>query len=363
MLNYEHIRSEISCIPNTLIIDSKNISINSYSTIQQFIKNFHTNTLYKKNNKSIIPENIPYHQSILHFLLYYAYYPKIPFIMEFNNHLVFGSIFGKNHSNLELSFPLLQDGHSIINLINELIHDSLFRNKLKEANITKVFLRDVPDEFIQCQRSSKIKNTYEISSIKEINYQIYDIARSLMLKGKEFANLRWHLNKFQKENHTIESVYLSDHEKSVIHLIGAWKKNAISNRGFSFINVQSDKQAARLFHTLSKRENQESKNKNPFITDCIIRVLKIDGHIRSFHLGYPLGIFSNKQVYAHAIGITDLSIPHLAEYVQYDFWKTIQKKGYAFVNDGPSWRSSLEVFKQKFRPMCKKRYYYVTLRL
>jgi hypothetical protein len=349
-------------MPNTWTEDSKNISLQSYFSILKFLKKNDIFTSNEKCNNRDYPEKSPYHQSLIYFLLYYAYYPKIPFIIQYNNHLVFGSIYGRNHTNLELSFPLLQDSQSILDILHQLMHDLSFKTILEEANISQILLRDAPDEFIQNYRSLNIKNEFEISSIKEINYQTYKITRSLHLKGKEFANLRWHINKFKKDNHTIESVFLSGYEKAVIHLIGAWKKNAVAKRGFSYINVRSDKQAVRLFSSSEKIKNKKSK-KNPVISDCIIRVLKIDGHIKSFHLGYPLGIFSKKKVFAHAIGINDISIPHLAEYAQYDFWKQIQKIGYEFVNDGPSWRSSLEVFKQKFRPIGKKRYYYVTLQL
>jgi hypothetical protein len=282
--------------------------------------------------------------------------------MKFQNQFIFGSIYGKNHSNLELSFPLLQNAQCSYNLLEQLMLDSSFKQLLSEANIAQILFRDVPDEFIRIHRSSA-KNRFEISSVKEINYQIFDINRSLDLKGKEFANLRWHLNKFKKGNHTVESVLLPEHMKAVIHLIGKWKKNAIDKRGFSFINVHSDKQAARLFSAFSKKEIEEQKHKQPNLSDGLFRILKIDGHISSFHFGFPLGIFSKKPVFAHAIGITDVSIPHLAEYAQYDFWKQIQKQGYGFVNDGPSWRSSLEVFKKKFSPISKKRLYYVTIKL
>ena len=361
-MNYDCIHSRISHLPHTWTIDSKEITLDSYYSIIEFLTDHFTFKSTDTGNNKNNPENISYHQSIFHFLLYYAYYPKIPFIMQFQNQFIFGSIYGKNHSNLELSFPLIQDAHYSYNLLDQLIQDSSFNQLLSETNITQILFRDAPEEFIQIHRSS-VKNRFEISSVKEINYQIFDINRSLALKGKEFANLRWHLNKFKMGNHTVESVLLSDNMKAVIHLIGKWKKNAITNRGFSFINVHSDKQAARLFSALSKREMRESKPTHPLISDCLFRILKIDGHISSFHLGYPLGIFSKKPVFAHAIGITDVSIPHLAEYAQYDFWKQIQKQGYQFVNDGPSWRSSLEIFKQKFRPISKKRVYYVTIQL
>ena len=339
---------------------STKITLDSYYTILEFLHDQFKCTLKETPKNPNCLENISYHQSIFHFLLYYAYYPKIPFIMHFQDQLLFGAIFGKNHSKLELSFPLLQDTQCSFNLLDQFVNDASIEHLLSNANITQVIFRDAPDEFVQKLRLSQSKRKLEIKSVKEINYQTYDINRSLSLKGNEFANLRWHLNKFKKGKHTVESVVLSDHLKAVIHLIGAWKKNAITKRGFSFVNVQSDKQAARLFSTIAIKELNESNNNHPLVSDCLWSVLKIDGHIRSFHLGFPLGIFSKKPVFAHAIGITDLSIPHLAEYAQYQFWQQIRKQGYQFVNDGPSWRSSLELYKLKFRPIHKKRFYYVT---
>lgn len=97
--------------------------------------------------------------------------------------------------------------------------------------------------------------------------------------------------------------------------------------------------------------------------DILARILKIDGKIAAVNIGYSLGIFSHQNVFAHAIGISDLSIAHLAEFAQYDFWKQVHQAGYQYINDGPSWRRSLEVYKSKFRPIAKKRYYWATLSL
>ena len=291
-MNYDHILSQISQLPHTWSIDSKDITLDSYYSIIEFLKHNYTFKSTDLENNTNTP-NMFYHQSIFHFLLYYAYYPKIPFIMQFQNQLIFGSIYGKNHSNLELSFPLLKDAQYSYNMLDQLMLDSSFKQLVSEVNINQILFRDAPDEFIQIHRSST-KNRFAISSVKEINYQIFDINRSLALKGKEFANLRWHLNKFKKGKHSVETVVLPKYLKAVIHLIGDWKKNAIAKRGFSFINIHSDKQAARLFSKIPKTEIEESKHNYPNISDCLFRILKIDGHISSFHFGFPLGIFQKK---------------------------------------------------------------------
>ena len=246
-------------------------------------------------------------------------------------------------------------------VIETLLADEHFKLFLEEINISTILFRDAPDGIVQQLRSSDEFGVFHLGSIKEINYQIYGVKRTLAHIGKQYANLRWHLNKFKKDKHRIESVPLQENKKAVIHLIGSWKKKAIEQRGFSFINVRSDKLAAELFDS-SKQITNNKEILIPQVSDCLSRVLKVDGQIRSFQFGFPLGIYEKQNVFAHAIGITDLSIPHLAEYAQYNYWMQIHKQGYAYVNDGPSWKSSLEVFKQKFRPIAKKRTYYLGLK-
>lgn len=364
-MNYHQILSRLTASTNTWTVDSRSITLEAFESIHHFLKRQKTIHSEKIQNVRVRPSSITYHQSIIHFLLYYAYYPKIPFLISTTNQLVFGSFYGKNYRNVELSFPFVLDSQSIIEQLKHIISQSSFGSLLQDAQVSQILLRDVTDEMAHNLRFSEDSSPFQLSSLREISYKIYNVGKTLNKKGEQFANLRWHLNKFNKANHTIESVPLPDNFKPVIHLIGSWKRDAIQKRGFSFINVQSDKQAARLFGTISKNLNEKrgSLSSLPSIHDCNTRVLKIDGQIRSFNFGYPLGIFSNKNVFAHAIGISDLSIPHLAEYAQYDFWKQIHKEGYKYVNDGPSWKTSLEVYKQKFRPIAKRRYYFATLKI
>jgi hypothetical protein len=364
MLNYDEVLSRLISIQDIWTFDSRSITSETFDSLQHFLKKQKTIHSEQIKSETFGAINIAYHQSIIHFLLYYAYYPKIPFIISKKNQLVFGSFYGKNYNKIELSFPEILNSESIISQLNLILSLSSFQKLLQDAHVNQVLLRDVTDEMAHNLRFSENFLPWQLSSLREISYKIYNVKKTLNKKGKQFANLRWHLNKFHNENHAIESVSLHDHVKPVIHLIGSWKRNAIQKRGFSFINVRSDKQAARLFGSISinNRKNFEDSCRS-IANDCIIRVLKIDGKIRSFNFGYPLGVYSKQNVFAHAIGISDLSIPHLAEYAQYDFWKQIHKEGYGFVNDGPSWKTSLEVYKQKFRPIDKRRYYFTNLKI
>lgn len=362
-MNYDQILSELSQLSYVWTTDSNTIELDSFASLQTFVN--HRSTAIRSHQSDHIknPGKIPYHQSLLHFFLYYAYYPKIPFVIKTDEHLYFGSVHGKDYKTMELSMPIVSDYSSAIHQLECILFHSSFHSLLKKTNVSQIILRDIPDDVVQIIRSSKQSFSFNLSSLRELYYQTYDVSKTLEKKGKEFANLRWHLNKFYKQNNIVKTVSLSENFKAVIHLIGEWKRTAIKKRGFSYVNLRSDKQAARLFNTfhLNSMNNQFEGQVHP--SDCLWQILMVDGQIRSFNFGYPLGIYSKKPVFAHAIGIADISFPHLAEYAQYAFWKKIHKNGYSFINDGPSWKNSLEIYKQKFRPIEKKRYYYATLKI
>jgi hypothetical protein len=362
-VNYDQILSELSQLSYVWTTDSNTIDLNLFPSLKTFVNHKSTTIKNHESDHTNNPGKIPYHQSLLHFFIYYAYYPKIPFIIKTDEYLYFGSFHGKNYKTLELSIPLVSDYPSAIHQLEYVLFHTSFHSLLKKTNVSQIILRDIPDEIVQIIRSSKQSFSFKLSSLRELYYQTYDVSKTLGKKGKEFANLRWHLNKFQKQNHTIKTASLSDNLKAVIHLIGEWKRIAIKKRGFSYVNLRSDKQAARLFSSFHSNGMNNPFEGQVHPSDCLWQILIVDGQIRSFNFGYPLGIYSKKPVFAHAIGIADISIPHLAEYGQYVFWKKIHKNGYSFVNDGPSWKNSLEIYKQKFRPIDKKRYYYATLKI
>ena len=106
---------------------------------------------------------------------------------------------------------------------------------------------------------------------------------------------------------------------------------------------------------------KEQNNDKISSKDVLSRVLKIDGKIASFNLGYPLGLNEKTNVFAHAIGIADITIQRLAEYAAIDFWKIVKNQGYKYINDGPTWRKGLVDFKKKFGAINRKRYYWATI--
>lgn len=360
-MHYTCLQSRLTELPNVWSSDRKYLNIESFNSLRSFLSNSSYRSLNKQKYGKKSPDQIPYQQSLFHFFLYYAYYPKIPFAIKENNQLLFGSFYGKNHQSIELSLPFIPDGLQAINDLAHLFYQTEFGSLLKKENITKILLRDCSEELVKMMRRYTGDFSFNLNSLREIYYQTYDLNQTIRKRGKKFSNLRWHLNKFHRADHKIEVVDLADYVKPVIHLIGSWKKDAVKKRRFSYVNLRSDKLAARLFGHSTNIRNHSSDELS--FADCLSRVLKVDGRIASFNFGYPLGIIQKENVFAHAVGISDLSIPHLAEYAQYDFWKIIQKKGYSFVNDGPSWRNSLELYKQKFRPIAKNRYYYVTLNI
>ncbi|MEF8848872.1 MAG: hypothetical protein V5A68_07035 [Candidatus Thermoplasmatota archaeon] len=358
-IRIKNIKKQLSNSPETWVLNGRADSMDCFISLQKFLLEQKEKksdiSLYKKT-KDI---DVPYHASIFHFLMYHSFYPKVAFIKIFENSVVFGAFKGRYHNEIEFSFPTnLNSKSSLINL-KKILSDKNIISLIDELKIDKILLRNIDDEFLKIIRKNNDKNNLEIESISELKYSVYDIKKTLSLKGKKYANLRWHLNKFHKEKHKIEIVDIEDTLKAIIHLIGQWKKKAIEERDFSFIDVRSDKIGAKI----GAKYKKYNDNIDDFLNseNILTRVLKVDGVVSAFNLGYPLGIFQKRNIFAHAIGIADISIPHLAEYAQYDFWRQIKKKGYRLVNDGPTWRNSLETYKNKFRPIDKKRYFWVKL--
>jgi len=356
-INY--IKKTLSKIPDTWQLN--NNSEKQIDSIFSFIIKLKEKNPNISLSHKLKPHEIPYNNSLLHFLLYYTYHPKYPFIIHKKNNLIIGSFTGRKYNNLEISFPLIKKASNIIDDLNWLLSIDSFKSILKKNNIKNILIRDIDDNFVKLLKKDEEIFNFKLKSLRELKYATYNVDRTLNLNGVKFANLRWHINSFKKRNHKIELVNLSDSVSEVIHLIGKWRKNAIEKRGFSYVNINSDKLGAKLFGRKTNYKNYQKKKKIVGPENIISRILRIDGKIASFNLGFPLGIFQKKDVFAHTIGIVDTSIPHLAEYAQYNFWKEIKNKGYNYVNDGPTWKNDLRTYKTKFRPIGKKRYYWATI--
>lgn len=336
------------------------------------------------------PAEVPYHASPFHFFLYYWPKPNFPFVTSMPGSLVFGAFTGRRRNNINLSFPYYRDVDAAIRHLNRSLSYPALISLLEHNRIERILLRDIDDEFANVLRKRKKRSApdrFRLTSLRELNYRVYDPKRTLAAEGRDFKNLRWHLNRFESGGKKVEAVPLSEYVEPVLHLIGQWRRRALKRRGFSYADVRSDKLAARAFGNdpghasrdpppySSAREPSGPLLDGPSVPgktarvvtkaitgrDVISRVLKIGGKVRSFNLGFPLGLRRRSEVFAHSVGIADNTVPHLSEYAQIDFWNTVNKAECPYVNDGPTWRKGLGTYKEKFRPVGMKRRYWATL--
>ena len=318
--------------------------------LQEFPRSFekHLNkcSLTLENLTDHHPADVPYNASSFHFLLYYAPAPNFPFVLYSKDVVIFGSFTGRRLDNLFLSFPFFWSIDATRDRLNSFLSAPELVKLLKEMNVGQILLRDIGEEFANAITTKMTdEDAFTVRSMKEIHYNIYDIQKTIEHRGRLYANLRWHLNRFARDGHRVESVPLREARSEVVHLIGDWRRKALKDRNFSYVDVGSDKFGANF----------------PGDPQILSRVLRVDGKIAAFNLGYPIGFSHKKKVFAHAVGICDLSIPGLAEFSQLDFWEKAAGLGYRYINDGPSWRKGLEAYKKKFRPISSKRYYWATI--
>ena len=333
-------------------------------SLQQFLSETNNESVGSPSLSQISPEHIAYQQSLFHFFLYYSPYPNQSFVWKSENTIFFAAFTGRKHDTLMITCPHSKDTDAFLDSLNWLLSHSIFSQLLKQLNINHILLRDITDEIVNKIRKQKKEFLFQLDSLKELQYATYDVTETLNLQGASFANLRWHLNKFKKKNHMVEFVSSKKEIDSAVHLIGKWRSHAIKKRGFSFADMRSDKMGLKITGEIPNQKQMfKQQNEMVGLQNILARILKVDGRIAAVNIGYPLGIFTHQNVFAHAIGISDLSIAHLAEFAQYDFWEQVHQAGYTYINDGPSWRRSLEAYKNKFRPIAKKRYYWASLSL
>ncbi len=337
--------------------------IETISSLEQYFQKLAINNSIIKSQLN--EEFKRYQASLYHFMLYYLPKPNHSFIINIKKSLFFAAFIGNNYKSLQISCPIYFSEESMLDDLNKLLNIKELKFILKEIDINSILLRDVNSKIVNILRKINKKHCFNLNQLKEIPYANYDLKKTLQMKGSQFSNLRWHLNKFNSKNYKIELVQHTHIEKKINHLIGKWRRHAIREREFSFSDVRSDKFGAKLVSAMINMNNNDSHDDFVFLNPdkCFFRVLKINNIVSSFHMGFPLGFFKKSTIFAHSIGISDLSIPHLAEYAQIDFWKYIYHYGFRYVNDGPSWKRSLEIYKNKFRPTHIQKYYWATLSL
>ncbi len=302
----------------------------------------------------------PYNYSILHFYLYYCAPPDIPFISVRNSTVFMGSFRGRHYDQLHLSMPEFESFNTALQDLKGFLSEDIFMEIFRNLKNRTILLRDIPGTagiLLHKRAEEKNNGRFQLSKLKELNYNLYNLKKSMENRGREFSNLRWHLNSFKKEGHRVEAVPIHQYREEVEHLIGQWRSERLSSTNQSFFDIRSDKMAVALAHDLDGEDNVQD-----FHTP-ISRVLKVDGKVAAFNFGYPLGLFSESNVFAHAVGIADVKIPHLSEYAQMDFWKEVHDKGYLLINDGPTWRTELHRYKNKFRPEERMRFYWARMKI
>jgi hypothetical protein len=196
-----------------------------------------------------------------------------------------------------------------------------------------------------------IKAQIAIKKIKSFEYYIYDLDESLDLKGNKWRNVRQKFNTFQKNHPKVKSTPLTtENSKKVLHFISAWRTDTAATRGFSYVDIDKNKAAARHYQNKIDHEGLWAK------------AYYIHGNVEAFQLLYriltPAG---SESAGAHAIGMANNRIPGLSEYSQIDIWRQLGQKGIRYVNDGPSWRTGLKRYKQKFNPCGVQKVYECTV--
>lgn len=180
----------------------------------------------------------------------------------------------------------------------------------------------------------------ETKNIKQFNYWIYDLDTLNDLCGVKWKNVRQKISKFEKNYPKLKIERLNTNNcEDVIHFIGIWRRTLLSRRGLSYSNIEKNKFAAQYYAKKNDFDNIWST------------VYRLSGRVVAFQLLYRL----EPKVAAHAIGLTDTSIPGLSEATQVNIWGKLYGSGIRYINDGASWRPGLERYKQKFNPISAQR--------
>jgi hypothetical protein len=185
----------------------------------------------------------------------------------------------------------------------------------------------------------ELANDLEGFRKKQFRYLIYNVESISDLSGGSWKNVRQKLTKFKREHGKVRIDMLSKaNREKVVHFISSWRREALNERGFSYAQVEKAKFAARYYS--DKMDTSQ----------IWAYVYYIEGRVSGFQLLYRLG----PNAAANPIGLADISIDGMAEYSQVHAWTEAAGHGLIYINDGPSWRRSLEQFKSKFNPISEQ---------
>jgi hypothetical protein len=263
------------------------------------------------DQEQVKEQEVSFHHSPIFLQLYIAHPRGKKHTATIDNGLVFYSIKGRDAR----VFKPLGSGDE-----RELYRGfSEFLEELK-SDVGSITVHGVPD------RLNLIKEVPG-QRWKGFTEHVFDMDRTLSMKGRSFKPLREKIKQFQRSGHEMRS-------------------EELSNRNVKDANAIFEKWVhARGIRNIYGLEERVKGLKN-VLKDIKGTVYYLEKEPVAVQAAYevPGGA-------AHFLGLCTRRIPGLNESVQLEFWKEISKEGIKYVNDGPTGRSALGDYKKKFGPV------------
>jgi hypothetical protein len=287
-----------------------------------------TSYLFKTSKKSSEQLNINFEDSFEYIRLYFSSGPYIGFKYLKEENLIIFAIENPKKPHFKVFKPL---GKNVFKIFPKII-SALSTSTKYPIQVVCLSNKDLKD-------LNRIKDLM-IKNIKEFKYYIYDLSQLGDLSGNIWKNVRQKVNQFNHYYPKVKTELLNIKNCSEsVHFIGAWRRELLNKRGYSYANLDKNKYAVNYY-----ADKNDLKNIWAYI-------YRLKGRIVAVQLLYRLGADSA----AHVIGLADTEIKGLAEATQVDTWKNVFKLGIRYINDGASWRPGLEQYKRKFNPISFQR--------
>jgi hypothetical protein len=274
----------------------------------------------KQSKKSM---NLNFEDSFEYIRMYFNSGNFLGFKLYDNENLLVFAVEKKKKIHIKIFKPLGPGGFEAL---TDLI------NLCAEITLYPIHLVCVNDKLL---KNIKDSSEIEVTNIKEFKYYIYDLNLLNNLKGTQWKNVRQKINSFKKSNPKIKIQRLMpENSNDVVHFIGAWRRNLLTNRALSYSNLEKNKFAARYYSNRNDLKNVWGM------------VYKLKGRVVAFQMLYRL----STTVAAHTIGLADPEVKGLSEFTQIHVWNLLAEGGIRYINDGASWRPGLDRYKRKFNP-------------